>query len=118
MRTFNCSMLILRGWSHRPYAQRRAQERCVEQRSQLDQTVYEGASMSSIRGFMRRFHLVALIAILMSAAACSLPPASTTRTSPTVTPSAKVGQHRITVRPVGSQAAFYELSTGRTYTPR
>jgi hypothetical protein len=67
---------------------------------------------------MRRFHLVALIAILMSAAACSLPPASTTRTSPTVTPSAKVGQHRITVRPVGSQAAFYELSTGRTYTPR
>jgi hypothetical protein len=59
-----------------------------------------------------------LIAMLMSAAACSLPSASTTRISPTVTPSVEVSQHRITVRIVGNQAEFYDVSTGRTYAPR
>src|SRR5262245_30419987 len=77
-----------------------------------------GASMSSTRWSRRRFQVVVRIGILMSAAACSLPPASTTRTTPTVTPSAEVGQHRITVRTVESQAEFYDVATGRAFTPR
>jgi hypothetical protein len=70
--------------------------------------------MSSTRWSRRRFHVVALIALLMFVTACGLPSASTTRAIPTVTPRVEVGQLRITVRKARIQREFYEVSTGRT----
>jgi hypothetical protein len=64
----------------------------------------------------RRFHLAALLAPVLSMAACGLSPASTAQTTPT--PGADVGRHRIATRMVGGQAEFYDVSTSRTYTPR
>ncbi len=64
------------------------------------------------------FRVAALLALVLSVAACGLSPASTAQTTPTATPGADVGRHRIATRMVGGQAEFYDVSTSRTYTPR
>jgi hypothetical protein len=65
----------------------------------------------------RRHSRLALLVVfvIFSTLACDVPSTSTTRT---VTPTAGAGRHRIAVRTVGSQAEFYDVSTGRKYTPR
>src|SRR5262245_47037033 len=73
--------------------------------------------MSRTQWFTRRLWLALLMVfIALFAVACDLPPVSTTTGSRTVTPT--VGRHRIAVRSVGSQAEFYDVSTGRKYIPR
>ena len=74
--------------------------------------------MSNTRWPRRRFRVVALIALVMPVTACGLPPVSTTRATPTVTPGADVGRHHVAARTTGDQTEFYDVSTGRTYTPR
>src|SRR5262245_21953646 len=64
----------------------------------------------------RHVWLAALMALVLSTQACDLTPM--TSTTGTVTPTMAVGRHRIAVRTVGGQAAFYDVSTGRQYTPR
>lgn len=71
--------------------------------------------MSHTQPLRRHLQMVAVLTLLISMVACSLPsspPAATT------TPSATAGQHRIVTRMVGGQAEFYDVSTSRTYTPR
>jgi hypothetical protein len=64
------------------------------------------------------FRVAALLPLLLSVTACGLSPASTARTTPTVTPRADGAHHRIAVRMMSGEAEFYDVSTGRTYTPR
>jgi F5/8 type C domain len=73
--------------------------------------------MSRTQWFTRRFWLALLmVCIAFSSVACDLLPVSTTTGSRTATPN--VGRHRIAARTVGSQAEFYDVSTGHTFTPR
>jgi len=64
----------------------------------------------------RHLELAALLTLLISLLACDLPTATTGTGTPS--PHAGGGRHRIAVRAVGGQAAFYDVVTDRTYTPR
>src|SRR5262249_40507135 len=64
----------------------------------------------------RHLQLAALMILLMSVLACDLPTPTTDRGTPT--PNSAGIRHRIAVRTVGGQAEFYDVVTGRTFTPR